>query len=98
VQPNDTFDAKIFKMHDRPGRHSELVNFNWLELIEALGAWQSSIKNPVVGVEIHRYPSADDVRQVPSASSDRVYTVTNDTHCTCPGFMYRGYCKHTRKY
>ena len=100
MNPRDVVSVPV----DCAGEKMRVCRYKVLETIDAPEtepvAWEGE---PDLWEDDWDYDEADDVvsvRNVRSSSNPSVfYTVTEygdgTSDCTCPGFEYRGYCKHS---
>jgi hypothetical protein len=100
-------DAYFFEVPEFLTYEGDEVKLKWIQPNQmALSTGSKDFPERVLErsliIEIDGLPYSYDhkpkytVKQV-RGSKGKVYTVTGDHHCTCPGFTFRGSCKHLKE-
>ena len=98
--------AYFFQIPEFLSYEGEEVKLKWLKpnqmaLTTGLKDFPERILERSLIIEIdglpYCYDMKDQVRvRTVSGSNGKIYTVTGDHHCTCPGFTFKGDCKHLK--
>jgi hypothetical protein len=70
-----------------------------IDAVKALLAWKGRSSDPLPSVVEFKSEEEEDSRLILVLSNKKdLYYTTTATACSCPAAMYRGNCKHQRKY